>query len=283
MCDASDHAIGVVLGQRKDKLFRSIYDASKTLNEAQVNYTVTEKELLAVVYACEKINILGSKVTDHAALKYLFSKKEAKPILIRWVLLLQEFNLEIKERKGCENQIADHLSRLEHIEVGLPIKETFPDEQLFVINHIETDGPWFADIANFLAAGQEPYEANKMQKKKFFHDCRNYLWDEPLLFKRCADQMIRRCIPEEEQPQILQHCHSSPYGGHLGGIRTASKVCLESLALESVLEHTYWTVGVGLLISSVRKCAKGIKGSSMNLELTEMLLSQPIWDNISAT
>ncbi|XP_061354673.1 uncharacterized protein LOC133299250 [Gastrolobium bilobum] len=229
MCDASDHAIGVVLGQRKDKLFRSIYYASKTLNEAQVNYTVTEKELLVVVYACEKFRpyILGSQVTvhtDHAALKYLFSKKEAKPRLIRWVLLLQEFNMEIKERKGCENQIADHLSRLEHIEVGLPIKETFPDEQLFVINHIETNAPWFADIANFLAAGLEPYEANKMQKKKFFHDCRNYLWDEPLLFRRCANQMIRRCVPEEEHPQILQHYHSSPYGGHLGGIRTASKV-----------------------------------------------------------
>ncbi|XP_061357764.1 uncharacterized protein LOC133302056 [Gastrolobium bilobum] len=207
MCDASDHAIGVVLGQRKDKLFRSIYYASKTLNEAQVNYSVTEKELLAVVYACEKFRpyILGSKViihTDHAALKYLFSKKEAKPRLIRWALLLQEFNLEIKERKGCENQIVDHLSRLEHIEVGLPIKETFSDEQLFVINHIETNAPWFADIANFLAAGLEPYEENKMQKNKFFHDCRNYLWDEPLLFKRCVDQMIRSGLIEVSNREV---------------------------------------------------------------------------------
>ncbi|XP_061371563.1 uncharacterized protein LOC133314132 [Gastrolobium bilobum] len=113
-----------VLGTSYD---HCLVNLEEVLQRSQVNYTVTEKELLAVVYACEKFRpyILGSKViihTDHAALRYLFAKKEAKPRLIRWILLLQEFNLEIKERRGCENQIADHLSRLEHMEVGLPIK-----------------------------------------------------------------------------------------------------------------------------------------------------------------
>ena len=138
MCDASDYAVGAVLGQRLDKKPTAICHASKTLIEAQINDTTTEKELLAVVYALEKFRpyILGSKIiiyTDHAALKYLLSKKEAKPRLIRWVLLLQEFDLEIKDKKGSENLVADHLSRL-HISGGEDIGETFPDEHLLAIS-----------------------------------------------------------------------------------------------------------------------------------------------------
>ena len=117
MCDASDYAVRAVLGQRIDKKSTAIWYATKTLVEAQRNYTTTEKELLAVVYVLEKFRpyILGSKIviyTDHTALKYLFSEKEAKPRLIRCVLLLQEFDLEIRDKKGRENSVADHLSRL---------------------------------------------------------------------------------------------------------------------------------------------------------------------------
>ncbi|CAN6576899.1 unnamed protein product [Malus baccata var. baccata] len=140
MCDASDYTLGVVLGQRKDKQPHVIYYASRTLNDAQLNYSTTEKELLAIVFALDKFRsyLIGTKVivyTDHAALKYLLTKKEAKPRLIRWMLLLQEFDIEIRDKKGSENVVADHLSRMVHEEHehDVPIPETFPDEQLLSI------------------------------------------------------------------------------------------------------------------------------------------------------
>ena len=131
--------MGVVLGQKDEKVFKAIYYARKTFNEAQENYSTTEKEMLELVFVCEKFRpyILGSHVvihTDHATIKYLMAKKEAKPRLIRWVLLLQEFDLEIKDKKGSDNVIADHLSRLEKPTVqeeGREIAENFPYEQLF--------------------------------------------------------------------------------------------------------------------------------------------------------
>ena len=111
--------------------------------------------MLAIVFACEKFRpyILGSHViihTDHATIKYLMAKKEVKPKLIRWVLLLQEFDLEIKYKKGCDNVIADHLSRVEKPAVQ---EENFPDEQLF---QLSLQSPWYADIVNFLACGIMP-------------------------------------------------------------------------------------------------------------------------------
>ena len=119
--------------------------------------------MLAIVFSCEKFRlyILGSHViihTDHAAIKYLMAKKEAKPRLIRWVLLLQEFDLEIKDKKGCDNVIDDHLSRVEKPtiqEEEREIAENFPDEQLF---QLSLQSSWYADIVNCLACGIMPHE-----------------------------------------------------------------------------------------------------------------------------
>ncbi|CAN6695152.1 unnamed protein product [Malus baccata var. baccata] len=226
MCDASDYALGAVLGQRKNKQPHVIYYASRTLNDAQLNYSTTEKELLAVVFALDKFHsyLLGTKVIiyiDHPALKYLLMKKEAKPRLIRWMLLLQEFDIEIRDKKGSENVVADHLSCLVHEEDVVPIPETFPDEQLMPI---EVSMPWYADLVNYLASKVIPSEFNKNQRDKLKYDARNYVWDDPYLWKYCSDQIIRRCVHDYEIPSILNFCHTYACGGHFGTQRTARKV-----------------------------------------------------------
>ncbi|KAM1277747.1 hypothetical protein ACFX2J_029853 [Malus domestica] len=225
MCDASDYAIGAVLGQRKNKQPHVIYYSSRTLNDAQLNYSTTEKELLAVVFALDKFRsyLLGTKViifTDHAALKYLLTKKEAKPRLIRWMLLLQEFDIEIRDKKGVENVVADHLSRMVHKEAS-PISETFPDEQLM---SIQVSEPWYADLVNYLVTKQVPSTLNKFQRDKLKKDARFYVWDDPYLWKYCSDQVIRRCVHESDFHSILSFCHTYACGGHFGTQRTAFKV-----------------------------------------------------------
>uniref|UniRef100_A0A2N9GLJ5 RNA-directed DNA polymerase n=1 Tax=Fagus sylvatica TaxID=28930 RepID=A0A2N9GLJ5_FAGSY len=227
MCDASDYAIGAVLGQRKDNKPYVIYYASRTLNCAQMNYTTTEKELLAIVFALDKFRayLIGSPIvvfTDHAALKYLFTKKDAKARLIRWILLLQEFSLTIKDKKGVENVVADHLSRLtfEDNSDHLPINDEFPDEHLFVISEL----PWYAHIVNYLVVGEIPKEWSAQDKRKFLVEVRNFYWDDPNLFKYCPDQIIRRCVPNDEITSVLNFCHSEACGGHFSIKKTAAKI-----------------------------------------------------------
>ena len=182
MCDASNLAIGVDLSQREDGKPHVVYYASKTLNEAQRYYTTTEKELLAVVYALDKFQayLVGSDIvifTDHSALKYLMTKQNAKARLIRWVLLLQEFNFQIKYKKGIENVVADHLSRLTiaHDTHSPPINDEFPKESLM---HLEK-APWCAHIANFLATGEIPSDWKEQDRKYFLEKIHSYYWEEP--------------------------------------------------------------------------------------------------------
>ncbi|GJZ32236.1 reverse transcriptase domain-containing protein [Tanacetum coccineum] len=234
MCDASDFAIGAVLGQRHEKHFRPIHYASKTMTEAESHYTTTEKEMLAVVYAFEKFRsylILNKSIvyTDHSALKYLFAKKDSKARLLRWVLLLQEFKFKVIDTKGAENLAADHLSRLENPYENVldpkEINETFPLETLNMVTFRgDSSTPWFADFANYHARNFIVKGMSSQQKNKFFKDVKHYFWDDPYLFKICADQVIRRCVSGQEAIDILKACHSGPTGGHYGANYTAKKV-----------------------------------------------------------
>ncbi|GJS36677.1 reverse transcriptase domain-containing protein [Tanacetum coccineum] len=233
MCDASDFAIGAVLGQRKNKHFQPIHYASKRMTEAQAHYTTTKKELLAVVYAFEKFHsylVLSKSIvyTDHSAIKYLFDKKDAKPRLMRWILLLQEFDVIIRDKKGAENLAADHLSRHENPHQdkfeNKEITETFPLETLGSIAlHVDST-PSFADFANYHAGNFIVKGMSSQQKNKFFKDVKHYFWDDPFLFKICADQVIWRCVYGKEALDILEACHNGPTGGHHGANLTAKKV-----------------------------------------------------------
>nr|GEY84783.1 reverse transcriptase domain-containing protein [Tanacetum cinerariifolium] len=162
MYDASDFAIGVVLGKRHEKHYKPIHYASKTMNDAESNYTTTEKEMLAVMYAFKKFwsYLIMNKIivhTDHSALKYLFAKKDAKARLLWWVLLLQEFHFKVIDTKGAENLVADHLSRLENTYENVldtkEINETFPLETLSMVTFRgDSNAPWFTDFANYHAS-----------------------------------------------------------------------------------------------------------------------------------
>jgi len=250
MCDASDYAVGAVLGQRVDKKPIAIYYASKTFSEAQQHYTTTEKELLAVVYALDKFRsyIWGSKVvvyTDHKAVRHLLEKKDSKPRLIRWILLLQEFDLEIKDKKGSENVVADHLSRIISENVSSEtIQENFPDEYILSISAL----PWYANIVNYFVTGKTPPHWTSQQRRYFHSQTKYYIWEEPDLFKMGADQVIRRCVPHKEQHDILRHCHSYACGGHFSAKKTGHRVLQSGFFWPSIFKDAH------LFVKSCIRC-----------------------------
>ncbi|GJZ98520.1 reverse transcriptase domain-containing protein [Tanacetum coccineum] len=247
MCDASDFAVGVVLVQKDGKNIHPIYFASKTLNLAQQKYTVTEKELMAVVVAFDKFRsyliLLKTIVhTDHSALKHLFKKQYTKPRLIRWILLLQEFDIEIKDKKGTENVAADHLSRIDNNESSddSEVDDNFPRETLMEIN--TRNEPWFTDFANYLVGDIIPKGMTYQQKNKFVSDLKHYLWEEPYLFKVCSDGMIRRCVIGPETQTILDQCHHGPTGGYYGPNITAKKVLDSGFYWPTIIKEAYTLV-----------------------------------------
>jgi hypothetical protein len=174
-------------------------------------------------------------------LKYLLSKKDAKSRLIWWILLLQEFDIEIWDRKDFENLVANHLSLLivDYNEDTLPIAKTFPNEQLMHVPQIYTT--WFADIVNYLVTGQMHAHWTKQDRLKLLAKVKHFLWDNPYLFKYCPDQIIRRCIPENDQSSVISFCHDHARRGHFSARKTVTKILQCGFYWPSIFRdaHTY--------------------------------------------
>ncbi|RDX87278.1 Tf2-11, partial [Mucuna pruriens] len=218
----------------------------------------TEKKLLLIVFALDKFRSypLGSRIvvfSDHAALRYLLKKPDGKPRLIRWMLLLQEFDIEIRDNKGVENSVVDHLSRIEKESEPMPIRDEFRDKQLL---HIKTSTPWFADICNYVATSQFPPKASRLYKEKLQSDAKYYIWDDPYLWRLYSDKVICRCILETEINPVLQFCHSTLGGDHYGSTRTTRKVLDCELYWPTIFRDAHQ------FVSTCDKCQKA--GMAMN-------------------
>ena len=164
------------MGQHEGNAPYAIYYISKNLSPVELNYTVTEKEFLAIVYAINKFRhyITGYSTfvhTDHSAIKYLMNKPITNARVTRWLLLLQEFDITIIDRLGKENVVADFLSRLNNSDDNLPVEASFPNEHLFAVS---AHSPWYADIANFLAAGKLPAHLSKRERRKIIQQSARY-------------------------------------------------------------------------------------------------------------
>jgi hypothetical protein len=224
--DASDTAIGVVLGKQEDKEPYAIYYISKNMAPSELNYIVTEREFLAVVYAINKLRhyVTGYPTfihIDHTTIKYLMNKPITNARVTRWLLLLQLFDITIVDRPRKENVVANFLSRLHINDDNSPIDDSFPDEHLFAIS---AHSPWYADIANYLVAGKVPPHLSPRERRKIIQKSVRYSWIGGYLFYTGLDQEIRICVRDDEVYDLLKDFHDGPCGGHFVAKRTGHKV-----------------------------------------------------------
>jgi hypothetical protein len=169
-----------------------------------MNYTVTKKEFLAVVHGINKFwhYITGYDFfihTDHSAIRFLMKKLVTTGRITRWILLLQEFNITIVDRPGKENVVVDFLSRIPQDNIDILVNDNFPDIHLFVVAF---KTPCFADTTNYLATGRLPTHLSSPQKRRIVQQSAYYSWVGSDLFYKSLDMIIRRCVWEDEIPDI---------------------------------------------------------------------------------
>nr|GFA78787.1 reverse transcriptase domain-containing protein [Tanacetum cinerariifolium] len=206
-----------------DSFSSCLTNLDKTLNCCEETNLVLNCEKCH--FMCREGIVLGHKIFKSGIEVDKAKVDDAKPRLLRWVLLLKEFDITILDKKGSKKLAADHLSRLENpnqdVLENKDINENFPLETLGSLTSHNT--PWFADIANFHAGNFIKKGLTSQQKKKFFKDVKHYFWDDPYIFRICTDKIIQPCVHGQEAFEILKACHEGPFGGHHGANLKAKK------------------------------------------------------------
>ena len=183
--------------------------------------------------------ILGPPIIiyiDHSALEHLLLKNDSKSRLIRWILLLQKFDVQIKDKVGVENLVANHLSRITvEKEDATPLKDTFPDEHLFAVSTL----PWYVAIVNYLATCKIPTKWSQHDLKGFMAEAKKFFYNDPFMKKYCSDQIVRRCIPDSEIDSVLNFCHSGICRGHLSAHKIVAKILQPGFYWTTLLKDTY--------------------------------------------
>nr|GEX37228.1 reverse transcriptase domain-containing protein [Tanacetum cinerariifolium] len=194
----------------------------------------------------ETVKLLDTRILIQSSISLGFKipiqKQDDKPRLICWIMLLQEFDIEIKDKKGIENVAANHLSRIDNDETSddSDVDNNFPGETLIEIT--TKDIPWSADFANYLVGDIIPKGMMYQQKNKFFSGLKNYFWEDPYFFKVCSDGIIRRCISGPETRTILDQCHYRPTGGHYGPNTTSKKVLDSGFYWPTIIKEAHTLV-----------------------------------------
>ena len=236
--DASGWCLGAILWQYDDSNRESpVYYASRQMSLAEKKYTTTEREALAVIYACKKFQhyLLGYRIvfhTDHDSLKYLVNKPDLSGRIARWILLLQEFNYEVVVKAGKANANADYLSRQRGTEAVEDIQAKFPDEfsdepnrkNAQVLHIIDEEESEFFEIISYLVDQTYPVGLSREEKSVFQSKVAPYTIIQGVLFRIGADEQLKHCLEKRERKQVMRALHSGPSGGHFAATTTANRI-----------------------------------------------------------